>query len=128
MPDSTFVPATSPADLDSAGKALWDGISTKWELRPDELRVLEDACREADVLSSLETVRSSSTFSVTVFGSQGQMVIHPVISELRQHRATLAALLRQLKLPDENPEQAAAARSSMMRGVANARWATRGGA
>jgi hypothetical protein len=36
-----------------------------------------------------------------VRGSQGQKVINPLISELRQYRASRAALLRQLKLPDE---------------------------
>jgi hypothetical protein len=60
-----------------------------------------------------------------VRGSQGQDVINPLISELRQHRSTLAALLRQLKLPDDSAS-AAEARSTSARAAANARWSRRG--
>jgi hypothetical protein len=60
-----------------------------------------------------------------VRGSQGQDVINPLISELRQHRATLASLLRQLKLPDEST-RLAEARSTSARAAANARWSRRG--
>jgi hypothetical protein len=52
------------------------------------------------------------------------MVINPLISELRQHRSTLASLLRQLKLPDESVS--AEARSTAARAAANARWSRRG--
>jgi hypothetical protein len=60
-------------------------------------------------------------------GSTGQDIINPIYSELRQHRATLAALLRGLKLPDENPEASAGAFGRLnARTAANTRWATRG--
>jgi hypothetical protein len=35
-----------------------------------------------------------------VKGSQGQQVINPLISEVRQHRNCVASLLKWLKLPD----------------------------
>jgi len=116
----------TPTGLTAAGKNLWVDVSGKYQLRADELRVLEDAAREADLVALMERERVKAGFKLIVRGSQGQDVINPLISELRQHRATLASLLRQLKLPDENPEAAAAARSAEMRGVANARWSRRG--
>lgn len=117
---------TAPAGLQAAGKKLWGDVASKWELRPDELRVLEDAAREADLVGLMERERSKPGFKLIVRGSQGQDVINPLISELRQHRATLAALLRQLKLPDENPAVAAGERSASARAAANARWSRRG--
>lgn len=116
----------APAGLRVHGKALWAGVAGpgKYELRADELRVLEDAAREADLIAKLEDGLADAP--LVVRGSQGQDVIHPLISEIRQHRATLAALLRQLKLPDADPESAAGERSTSARAAANARWSRRG--
>lgn len=114
-----------PAHLAVSGSRIWRGITDKYDLRPDELRVLEDACREADLVDSIQTaLREGSLIST---GSQGQPVINPLVPELRQHRATLATLMRQLKLPEDGDEEKAAGeRSSAARAAANARWARRG--
>jgi hypothetical protein len=53
-------------------------------------------------------------------GSMGQQVINPLISELRQHRATLASLLGRLNLPDEATDSVP--RSVQARDAAHARW------
>jgi hypothetical protein len=111
-----------PSGLGESGRRLWSEISGKYGLRADEARVLEDAAREADLIATLDAGMAGQ--SLLVRGSQGQDVINPLISELRQHRATLAALLRQLKLPDEAAD--AAARSNSARAAANARWSRRG--
>lgn len=113
---------TAPQKLGRAGKRFWAEITEKYQLRTDELRILEDACREMDLIDRLEAELENE--DTIVHGSQGQPVINPMIPEQRQHRATLASLLRQLKLPDANstPE----ARSTAARAAANARWATRG--
>ena len=64
----------------------------------------------------------------TVKGSMGQLVAAPLVSELRQHRATLNTLLRSLKLPEVDAgalaEQAAAkaGESERKRAAAVARW------
>jgi len=112
----------APTGISAAGEALWRAIEDTYELRADELRVLEDACREADLIDTLNI--EASVADLVVRGSQGQPVINPLISELRQHRSTLAALLRQLKLPEEG--DTAEARSTSARAAANARWSRRG--
>jgi hypothetical protein len=105
-------------------------VAGAYKLRVDELSVLEQACFEADLIADLRVNLVGADRLVK--GSQGQLVIHPIISELRQHRATLAALLRQLKLPDldgdapMSPEAEAGQRSSQARAAATTRWARRG--
>lgn len=111
-----------PAGLGEAGAGLWGDVAGKFELRADELRVLEAAAREADLLAVLEAGMVGEPLMVK--GSQGQPVIHPLISEVRQHRLTQAGLLKQLRLPDVN--DSAEARSAAARAAVNVRWAKRG--
>ncbi len=112
---------STPADFGESGARMWGEISSRWNLRPDELRILEDACREADLIDDLaDAARGADKL---VRGSQGQMVINPLISELRMHRATLASLTAKLALPDENNAEA---RSTAARKAAQARWSKTG--
>lgn len=129
-------PKTRPAPraLDAAGKRLWQEVAGEYELRPDEYRVLEDACREADLID--EMAKAQRGEPLLIEGSQGQMVLNPLVSELRQHRATLAGLLAKLKLPDMpasgegegdgGSAPAANDRAAKARDAANARWSRRG--
>lgn len=112
----------APKDLTAKGRTLWREVASSYQLRIDEYRILEDACREADLIDALQ--EEAKYADTVVEGSQGQPVINPLISELRQHRSTLASLLRQLKLPD--PADTAEARSTAARSAANARWSKRG--
>ena len=115
----------TPAGLGTGGRKLWREITGAYDLRADELRVLEDACREADLIAILNDGMADDVRvgRLMVRGSQGQDVINPIISELRQHRGTLASLLRQLKLPDQDAEASpAGVVSTAAREVANARW------
>jgi hypothetical protein len=110
-----------PADLGVRGAELWRGVLADHELRVDELRVLEDACREVDLIERLEAGLQGEPLVVT--GSQGQPVAHPNIQELRQHRALVARLLAGLKLPDEEQEgRDANWRSQRARRAALTRW------
>lgn len=118
---STNAPA--PDGLGSAGEQMWADITSRYGLRVDELRVLEDICREVDLIARLDSELAAS--KVMVVGSQGQEVINPLVSEVRQHRGVVARLLAQLKLPDLE-EAAAEARSTSARAAANARWSRRG--
>lgn len=110
-----------PPGLGDSAQSLWADVTSQYDLRVDELQVLEQACREADLIAKLEQAQATEPMLTT--GSMGQKVISPYISELRQHRAIFSQLLRQLKLPDEN---GASERSSAARAAANARWGNRG--
>lgn len=113
------------------GKALWKAVTAGYSFRPDELSVLTDVCRMSDMMAMMETALEDEP-TLLVRGSQGQLVINPLVSELRQYRSARAALLRQLKLPDLDDSGApaadgeAGARSTSARNAANARWARRG--
>lgn len=117
-----------PVNLGKRGKALWDSIIPAFELRPDEMCVLEDACREADLIERLHA--ELATAELTTKGSMGQEVASPYVSEIRQHRAVLAGLLGKLKIPD-SPAGAARKRavtSDAARSAARARWGSGAGA
>lgn len=110
----------TPEGLGDKALALWSGITDQYDLRPDELRLLEDACREVDVVERLEAELATDT--LTVAGSQGQPVANPLLQEIRQHRGIIARLLAGLKLTDDGSgtgERSAAARSA-----ATARWSS----
>ena len=110
-----------PSSLGVAGAQLYREVAGTWTLRADEKRVLLDACAEADLVDDLAEAMDGQQKLVT--GSQGQLVINPLISEQRQHRMALASLLKQLKLPDESADES---RSTQARNAANARWGKRG--
>jgi phage terminase small subunit len=108
-----------PAKLGAKAKRLWRDVADEYELRADELRVLEDICREVDLIEKLQKELDKPATQLIVRGSMGQPVANPLVQELRQHRSVVARLLAGLKLPDE---EAAAERSTSAREAANARW------
>jgi hypothetical protein len=120
--------STRPPSLGKRGRALWDSIVPKYDLRPDELCTLEDACREADLIERLHAELAEA--ELTTKGSMGQEVASPYVSEIRQHRTVLTNLLKTLKLPDS---AAGAARkraqvSDAARAAARVRWGSGAGA
>lgn len=126
-----MVTRTAPPHLDRSGKKLWREIARDYDLRPDEYRVLEDACREADLIEHLAEAQRQSPIMIS--GSMGQQVLNPLIGEVRQHRVALAGLLAKLKLPDDAGEVPAGSggasgddRATKARAAANARWSRRG--
>jgi hypothetical protein len=70
-----------------------------YTLRPDELRNLEDACREADLVDTLSAGLVGA--DLTVKGSMGPSVANPLFAEVRQHRSTFASLMKQCWFCDE---------------------------
>ena len=114
-----------PAKLGPKGRALWKSIAEapeEYTLRADELRLLEDAAREADLIERLEDAQRDEP--LTAKGSMGQTVASPFVSELRQHRSTLASLMKQLQLPNTGAgaQQKRARVSETNRANARARW------
>jgi len=110
----------APPGLKDAGVALWDDVTAVYDLRADELRVLEAACFELDLIARLQA--AMDTDDLITFGAQGQPVANPLVQELRQHRSTLRALLKQLSLPDQDDRGQQSGRSEQARNAANARW------
>lgn len=121
-----------PRKLGKAGRDLWQGITDPeegWALRPDEIRLLTDACREADIVERLETALADA--ELIVRGSMGQPAPSPLLTEIRQHRATLAGLLGKLRLvePDEDEDEVPTGtlipltRAEAARKAARTRWA-----
>lgn len=99
-PPTTGAKLGVPAGLAAEGQRLWDEVTASYQLRPDERRLLEEACREVDLI---EAMQKALPKRIVVKGSMQQPVVHPLVGELRQHRMALNALLRQLKLTDLLP-------------------------
>lgn len=110
----------TPTGLDKRGRALWRSIAPKYDLRPDELRTLEDACKLADLIERMET-KLEEDDELVVPGSMKQPTAHPMITELRQYRSSLSKMLGSLKLPDADDGEKKSA-SESARAAAHARW------
>ena len=54
VPEADMKTPTAPTKLGVKGRKLWTSIAGKYVLRADELRTLEDACREADLVEKME--------------------------------------------------------------------------
>ena len=118
---TTRRPKTAPQGLGPKARRIWREITVVYDLRPDELRVLEDACREIDLIERLEQGLDGA--KLLVKGSMGQPVANPLVQEIRQHRATLQRLLGSLKLPDDPAADGdPRAASNAARDAAGARW------
>lgn len=118
--------ADAPATLSTPGRTVWDAIVGKYDLRPDELRTLEDVCAITDMVAALSQAWEDEGRPLTTKGSMGQLVIHPLIAEIKGQRMARNALWRQLKLPDEAGSTTAA--MNPQREGGNARWKNAHGA
>jgi len=88
-----------PAKLGPAGRALWAQIADRYELRPDEIVLLEQAARTADDAAAIAAALEGEPPMVA--GSAGQPVAHPLRRELRETRLQLSQLLGRLDLPED---------------------------
>lgn len=105
-----------PASLEQAGATLWRDVVAKYDLRVDELAVLEGACWAADMVAAIRSVWIEAGRPPHTEGSMGQLVEHPDLKGMRDWQGKLDRAMSQLKLPDEvsgatgaNPARAAAA-------------------
>ncbi len=89
-----------PRGLSDRAKDFWRSIADNYILRPDEYEILRAACQELMLIDRMQTKTAESGFKFIVKGSMGQDVANPILTEIRQHRMTLASLLKQMKLPD----------------------------
>lgn len=110
-----------PSGLGSRGGRLWRDVTTEYSLRADELRLLEAACRTLDELARME--RALAAEDVVVAGSRGQRRAHPLTERVVEHRRLLAALVKQLDLPDAAEGSGERSALSLKRSkAAHARW------
>jgi hypothetical protein len=58
----------APAGLGRSGRTLWRSVAGDYDLRPDELRILADACATADLIDRMAAELAGA--GLTVEGSQ----------------------------------------------------------
>lgn len=133
MTDEPLNPPSRVA-LSDAGAALWESITAVYELRPDELEILAQACATADTIARLDRLIAEAEPDLMIPGNRpGTFVLHPAIGERRMAAALQAQSLARLRLPDLDDEHEAEpaanarpmSRSEAGRRAAHARWARR---
>lgn len=87
-------PPPAPEGLGERGLRLWTDTLADLDMDPDELLLLEEACRLADELDEMGALLANS--AMLSKGSRGQPVANPLIREIRGHRLALSRVLRQL--------------------------------
>src|SRR5690606_4877888 len=94
-----------PAGLGPAGTQLWESVTAEYELGPAELRLLEDAAAEAHLIEAMQNAWQDLGRPMTALGSQKQVIAHPLLQELRQHRSALRQLILSMKLPQDDDSE-----------------------
>lgn len=124
MPCKTTSDHRMPGKLikDGKGQRLWRDLTARWEFTEEEYRILESACYTADRIT-LERREIGS--KLTVEGSMGQIVAHPLLAQLRADEDHLAKLLARIDMPEPQEQVRSddeGRRSAQMRAVVNSRW------
>lgn len=86
-----------PDGLGSAGRAKWREVQDSYLLDPAETAILLQICRISDELEALQAELSAN--SVLEKGSRNQVIISPLIQEIRLTSLALAKLVKALDLP-----------------------------
>lgn len=121
MTDTEGSKPRPPTGLGARARRFWREMVADLDFAPHELVILEAAAREVDVIERLENALKDAPLVVP--GSKGQDVAHPLLPEIRHHRAAFAALARALKVPDDTSfTRAPSARSRAASVAAKARW------
>lgn len=114
-----------PAALRASGRVLWSSIlgdlAETWELDHRELALLREAAMIADQLADLDAVLERD--GVTIAGSRGQTIVHPVLSEARQLRLAQLRLLGAIEMVDpQEAKRSATPTQARARKAAQSRW------
>lgn len=108
---------TIPKNLGARAKDLWNGVLDEAELDSAALAMLEDACRTVDIIDRLSgalrsknqewiRIEEEASLIATENGNVAiNLVINPILGEIRQQRLTLRQLLSQLKLGNARPKE-----------------------
>jgi hypothetical protein len=106
-----------PVGLLETGLALWVSYASEFQLQPNELRWLEDACRLSDIMAALREAAVGQPLLTK--GSTGQDVLNPLIAEQKTHASTVGSLLARIKLPADGAGVAV----NQNRAAATSSWA-----
>jgi hypothetical protein len=112
---------TPPRILKTAGRKFWRDVTAKWDLRADELRTLESACRSLDMVDLVTKEWTDNGSPLTSHGSMGQLVEHPNIASIDKAQKAFELYVKRLALPDEGTGAAEA--PNQQRDAAQTRWA-----
>lgn len=115
---------TVPTKLGPKARKFWRETVGNYELSAHEALLLEAACREIDIVERLQKELDGA--NLVVPGSMGQDTAHPLLMEVRMHRASFAAIVKQLALPDVEDDAPASPRSRQAQKAAEARWGRAG--
>ena len=115
MSDDDFIPAPPPESLAAGGQALWHGIADVFELMPEQLVQLEEACRAKDRLDEFDRIIQGKgvlnlmrfrVLGITEDDDERQMTVlvkfDDVIARSNATANLLKQLLAALRLPDED--------------------------
>ena len=103
----------------TSARRLRKEVMDEWDLSPVEVRILDDMCHEAELISRM--AKELDGGDLLTAGSTGQMRPNPLLAEIRQHRAVMASLAKALRLQDDTDE-ARLARSEHAAKAAAGRW------
>ena len=103
-----------PDGLRARGLRLWESTTADMVLDPDELVLLEEACRVADEIDTLWAALGEQ--GPLTKGSRGQQVASPLLREIRGHRLVLSRILRQLGATNPGDEESGERLSPSERG------------
>lgn len=101
MPERKATVPRAPNGLGRRGKAFWQQLHAEvgfFSCEPHRLLLIEDACREADLVERLQKAVDSNDLRVK--GSQQQPVSAPELAEIRLHRKALVDILKALAIPE----------------------------
>lgn len=97
-----------PNGLDHRGRELWDAVLEASDFDAAGLLLLGEACRTADIIERLsaalrsnsqEWVRLAEEAEVLADGAaRVQIVVNPLLGEVRQQRIALRTMIAHLKL------------------------------
>src|SRR3954451_22700324 len=98
-----------PNGLRTEGLRLWRdtlaGVADGWRLDVADLTLLEEACRLRDTAVRLQ--RRVDREGTEVTGSEGQMVAHPLLREVRMTRALVVQTLARIEATRPAPRTGA---------------------
>ena len=111
-----FTPSPAPSGLRAGGRTLWDGIAGSFELLPEQLVQLEEACRAKDRLDEFDRIiQGKGVLELMRFRTQGDywdddgdrhvtiaVKFDAVISQANATANQMKQMLAALRLPDED--------------------------